>query len=311
MRTGEEGQRRLWSERGWSPSRATALWAEAPLPCPSGDALPVSMVLSPDQLRTLQVRAVAPPRAWAGPAPAGAPGEWDGPVLALRALGPRAAAGGPLVLDWAPAGWIRADLARRRGPGPRAGRLPPLGAAWRVDDLGVIVLAVDPLDRVLVARRARGLRLRGATWTATASGAVDPSLDATGGVCGLAVGLRAGLRELSEEAGISGPALRGIEPLGLVREWRRGGKPELVLRARVGWQPGCRHRPSDEVSLLRAIPAVALRSDPGLGGQADLPLRVALALHWTHPDVPGWTAEGRSTRPGGQPRLRGPGWPSR
>jgi 8-oxo-dGTP pyrophosphatase MutT (NUDIX family) len=311
MTTGEEARPRLWSERGWSPARAAPLWAERPLRCPTGDALPVSVVLGPAQLCTLQVRPIRAPSAWGAAAPPGAPGEWDGPVLALRALRPPAARGGPVVLDWAPSGWLRASQAHRRCPGPRGGRLAPLGAAWRVDDLGVIVLAVDPGGRLLVARRASGLRLRGAAWTATASGAVDPSVDATGGVSGLEVGLRAGLRELYEEAGLRGPALRRIEPLGLVREWRRAGKPELVLRARVGPQPGCRHRPSDEVSLMRAIPDEALRRDPGIGGQADLPLRVALALHWTHPEVAGWAPESHGTGAGGRASLRAPASPSR
>ncbi|MFM2247271.1 MAG: hypothetical protein RL071_3345 [Pseudomonadota bacterium] len=307
MATGEEERRRLWSERGWSPARATVLWAEEPLRCPTGDALPVSVVLGPEQLCTLQVRELPAPAAWAAPPPASAVGEWDGPVLAVRGLRPPSTPGGAAVLDWAPSGWLRATHARRRSPGPRAGRLPPLGGPGRIDDLGVIVLAVDPDGRVLVARRARALRWRGGGWTATASGAVDPVLDRGPQRVGLEVGLRAGARELAEEAALLSHSLRSLRPLGLVREWRRGGKPELVLRAEIGRVPGFCLQPSDEVSALRAIPDAELRADPRLGGRADLPLRVALALHWTHPQVPVRAAVPPLTGADQRSRLRAPG----
>ena len=241
------------------------------------------MLLGTPELCTLQVRAVRPPIAWQATVPPSAAGEWDGPVLAVRALRTPLAPGAAARLDWAPSGWLRASHARRRAPAARAGRLADLGGAFRVDDLGVIVLAIDPQGRILVAKRARALGLRAGAWTATASGAVDPTLDRGGRGHGLGVGLAAAVRELTEETGLRPAGPDAVEPLGLVREWRRAGKPELVVRMTVRSHRALWLRPSSEISVLRAIPDTRLRADPTMAGHADLPLRVALALHWQTP----------------------------
>lgn len=266
-----------WAEPGAAP--LGHLWAEPPLQSTLGHALPVSSLVGAGApLRFKRLPSPPYPRAAAAEEAQrlARPGAFDGPVVGLRAA---TLHNGTLHGTLGVGRW---STARALEGGPRlspSGRLPPLRHSVRLNDIGIIVLVVDPDDRVWVARRARGMGLRGGRWSATASGGLEPS-------DGPAVGTwtethlgNAALRELQEETGL-GPASVGPPALlGLVREWRRGGKPEatFLVRARRPL-PAARLRPSAEISLLRAIPIKRLQADHRLWAEADLTLRLSVSL---------------------------------
>ena len=266
-----------WTEPGAPSRRGPCL--EAPLENGLGAALPVSLLAEPGAALRLRLHRDLPlPRA---PAEAVAsvltrPGAFDGRVVCLRsARSERGALQGVLGLG----GWASARALERGPAGWPGGRLAPLRQSRRLNDVGVIVLVVDPDDRVWVARRTRGMSLRGGRWSATASGGVEPGDGPAAGPWTERHLGNAALRELQEETGLRPGAVGAPRLLGLVREWRRGGKPEAVmaLRSRRPLPPIVLN-PSAEISVLRAIPVEALRRAPRLWAEADLTLRLAFAL---------------------------------
>ena len=165
---------------------------------------------------------------------------FDGTVVRLASFSPQGgiltpasyfdALGTNLAMDHRPSGTRETlrELARR------GGRLGDFAESPLVNHLGLVCM-FETSDGMLVAqRRSSFVANRPHTVSASVSGALDwsdlPQKSEGGAVLALSDLVRGAFRESLEELGAEPEALRY---LGLVREYLRGGKPELYFFART------------------------------------------------------------------------------